>query len=141
MKGFYSMKKLSAGELAKKAQIGFETIRYYEKRGILPRPNKSPSGYREYSEESIAQVMLIKKMKKLGFTLLEIKRLFLEENSYQKECPTVERKLKVKMGEIEKKISELQGIKTGLNKILKTCQKNMEKESCPLLHESKTLEN
>lgn len=135
------MKKLSAGELAKEAQIGFETIRYYEKRGILPKPNKSASGYREYSEQSVAQVKLIKKMQKLGFSLVEIKRLFLEENPYQKECQVVERKLKVKMGEIEKKISELLEIKAGLSEILKTCQKNMKKESCPLLHESNELEN
>lgn len=134
------MKKLSAGELAKRTQVGFETIRYYEKRGILPQPNKSASGYREYSEQSVVQVKLIKKMQKLGFSLVEIKRLFLEENAYQKECQTVERKLKVKMGEIEKKISELKEINAGLSEILKACQKNMKKESCPLLHETNELE-
>lgn len=135
------MKKLSAGELAKQAQVGFETIRYYEKRGILPKPKKSTSGYREYSEKSVAQVKLIKKMQELGFSLSEIKRLFLEESRYQEECQIVERRLKGKIGQIDKKISKLQEIKEALSNILITCQKNVKKGSCPLLHESNELEN
>lgn len=135
------MKKLMAGKLAKEAQIGFETIRYYERRGILPKPNKSASGYREYSEETVERIRLIKKMQRLGFSLVEIKRLFLNESIFQEECKSVERKLKGKISEIEKKIFELQEIKSNLSDILKTCQVNKKKECCPLLHEVEHIEN
>lgn len=135
------MKKLMAGKLAKEAQIGFETIRYYERRGILPKPNKSASGYREYSEETVERIRLIKKMQRLGFSLIEIKRLLLDESISQEECKSVERKLKWKVSEIEKKIFELQEIKSNLSDILKTCQMNKKKKWCPLLHEVEHIEN
>lgn len=67
-----SMKTFTIGQLAKQAKVNIETIRYYERRGLLPEPQRRASGYREYSTDDVIRLRFIKRAQELGFTLKEI---------------------------------------------------------------------
>ena len=69
------MKSLRIGEVSKRANVGIETIRYYEREGLLSEPERKPSGYRQYDEAVIARLQFIRRAKELGFTLGEIREL------------------------------------------------------------------
>jgi DNA-binding transcriptional MerR regulator len=66
------MEQLKTGELAKRAGVNIETLRFYERKGLLPEPPQRESGYREYPEESITRIRFIKRAQELGFSLDEI---------------------------------------------------------------------
>jgi DNA-binding transcriptional MerR regulator len=66
------------GEMAKAAQVNIETLRYYEKHGLLPAPQRSESGYRLYSEETLQRLLFIQNAKRCGFTLKEIKKALVK---------------------------------------------------------------
>ena len=66
------MEKLTIGQLAKRAKVNLETIRYYERRGLIPEPPRSESGYRMYSRDAVARTEFIKRAQALGFSLREI---------------------------------------------------------------------
>ena len=70
------MEKLTIGQLAKKANVNLETIRYYERRGLIPGPPRNKSGHREYSLEAVKRTEFIKRCQALGFSLKEISELF-----------------------------------------------------------------
>ena len=69
------MELLSIGQLARRAEVGVETVRYYERRGLLQEPQRRQSGYRQYSEEAVSRLQFIRRAKDLGFTLREIGEL------------------------------------------------------------------
>ena len=69
------MRALRIGEVAKQSDVGIETIRYYEREGLLAEPDRRPSGYRQYDEAVVARLQFIRRAKELGFTLAEIKEL------------------------------------------------------------------
>lgn len=66
---------MTAGQLAKKANVKKETLRYYERRGLLNKPPRTDSGYRQYSQDAVSRIMFIKRAQKLGFSLKEISEL------------------------------------------------------------------
>ncbi len=69
------MENLTIGKVAKRAQVNVETVRYYERRGLIPQPPRRESGYRRYSQDTVARIQFIKRAKELGFTLKEISEL------------------------------------------------------------------
>ncbi|MFT4554134.1 MAG: MerR family mercuric resistance operon transcriptional regulator [Chlamydiales bacterium] len=68
-------KTFTAGILAKQAKVNIQTLRYYERRGLLPEPNRSSTGYRQYGENDVKCLKFIKNAQKLGFSLEEIKEM------------------------------------------------------------------
>ena len=107
---------MKVNELSKRTGINLETIRYYEKQGILPEPKRLANGYRSYNEESVAQLIFIKNCRRLGFSLEDIKQLnelkFHTANHYHAD------KLVLKqLALVEEKISQLQDIKAFLQSI------------------------
>ena len=107
---------MKVNELSKRTGINLETIRYYEKQGILPEPKRLANGYRSYNEESVAQLMFIKNCRRLGFSLEDIKQLnelkFHTANHYHAD------KLVLKqLTLVEEKILQLQDIKAFLQSI------------------------
>ena len=128
------MKKLKVKQVAEEAEVGIETLRYYEKIGLLPPPSKSDSGYRIYGSTTINQIKFIKKMQGIGFSLEEIKVLLSLQNYFvRNSCLQMELKLKSKIGIVDKKIAELKKIKKQLICMEKLCEKNEEKGKCPIL--------
>ncbi len=128
------MKTFTVGQLAKKAEVNIETVRFYEKRGLLPKPIRRESGYRQYSENDVARILFIKRAKELGFTLKEISELLSLKIDTDTTCGDVKRLANSKVNNIEEKIKDLQRIKQTLNELILLCDKESAISSeCPIL--------
>lgn len=127
------MEGLTIGELAKRAHVNRETVRYYERRRLLPRPSRSMSGYRIFSEEALRRLRFIRHAKVLGFSLNEIKELLaLRVNSIDA-CDRVRERTQTKLADIEKKIQALQQMKDALSELVTACARRGKTSDCPIL--------
>ncbi len=128
------------GELANKAGVSVETLRFYEAQSLLSPQRSLDSGYRVYSERDVLTVRFILHAKKVGFSLKEISILLnLKSDKDQHTCEEVKRYTGVKIGEIEEKIQHLEEIKSALQSLHQSCCGGSESaENCSILQ---TLEN
>src|SRR5271170_6503727 len=104
IEGLAIMKLLSIGQIARRAAVGVETVRYYEREGLLERPQRKSSGHRAYGDDVVARLLFIRRAKTLGFTLKEIKDLLtlrLDENA---PCSTIRKRAQVKIVDIDARI-------------------------------------
>jgi MerR family transcriptional regulator, copper efflux regulator len=128
------VKPLKAGELAKQAQVNVETLRYYEREGLLPLPERSEAGYRLYPLRAVQQVRFIKRAQELGFTLKEIKELLVLQAKSDATAEEVKLLAQNKLQVIENKISLLQEMKATLLGLSEACHGNeTSMEHCPIL--------
>lgn len=118
------MKNLTIGKVAQLAGIGIETIRFYERNGILLKPDRLPSGYRVYDSDTIKRIKFIKDAKELGFTLEEIKEFLNINETPVINCGTIKKKISNKIKDIEVKITNLLIIKACLTEISNQCKGN-----------------
>lgn len=114
------MEKLTIGKLAELAGVGVETVRFYQRKELLREP-KLTTGFRTYSEEDAQRIVFIKKAQELGFTLIEVKELLELNTKPRMTCGTVKTKTTAKIKEIEEKISDLQRMKSSLEKLANAC--------------------
>jgi Hg(II)-responsive transcriptional regulator len=121
------------GEVAGRVGVGIETIRYYEREGLLAVPRRRPSGYREYDESAIARLQFIRRTKELGFSLDEIKQLLGLWFNATTRCVHVRERAASKIADIEDKIRSLQGMKRSLKKLIAQCETRNTLDECPLL--------
>jgi Hg(II)-responsive transcriptional regulator len=124
---------LSIGEVARQAGVGVETVRFYERQGLLEEPERRASGYRQYDGEAVAVLRFIRRAKELGFTLKEIKGLLglrLDASATKAE---VRQQAKAKVAEIEAKIADLQRMRDALNKLVQKCHGDGAATGCPIL--------
>lgn len=119
------------GELAEKANVNVETIRFYERKKILDQPRKSLSR-RKYTDEFVDQILFIKQAQKVGFTLLEIKELMDLKLLPNKGCGAVKKKTAIKIAEVSQKIENLKEMLKLLKKFESKCDGN-ELEKCSIL--------
>jgi MerR family copper efflux transcriptional regulator len=133
MNGGKKMGNLTIGQVAKKAGVNVETIRYYERRGYIPKPPRPRSGYRQYSDETINRIQFIKRAQKLGFTLKEISELLSLRIDPDTTCADVKRRAEAKIVGIEEKIHTLQSIKKALAKLLAMCSGKGPPGECPII--------
>ena len=115
------MKPMTIGRLAKATSVSAETIRYYERSGFLPPPERMASGYRVYSGDSIRRIRFIKQAQALGFTLSEVVDLLDLTADESSDCASVNEKAKKKLVEIDKKIGALEKMRDGLKILAKRC--------------------
>ncbi|MEK7281088.1 MAG: heavy metal-responsive transcriptional regulator, partial [Chloroflexota bacterium] len=108
------MKPLTIGQVAKCSGLGIETVRFYEREGLLVKPARTPSGYRQFDEEVIARLQFIQRAKELGFTLNEIKELLSLRVDPVTSCEDVRARAEVKIADVEDKIRTLQRVKKAL---------------------------
>jgi Hg(II)-responsive transcriptional regulator len=127
------MKALTIGHLAKEAGVNLETVRYYERRGLLPRPPRSPSGYRLFPAESRKRLRFIRRAQELGFSLKEIQELMSLSVSRSSSGRTVRRKAEAKIADIEAKIKSLAAMKRTLRKLTNACAECGPISACPIL--------
>ena len=120
---------ITIGKLAKKLNINIETIRFYEKKGLISQPLKPESGYRLYSEAIANQLQFIFKAKALGFTLNEISSLM----SMDGDCKQVESFGLQKLDIIRHKIADLQRLESVISEITNSCKTNRDQSSCPII--------
>jgi MerR family mercuric resistance operon transcriptional regulator len=125
--------EFTVGQLAKRANVNIETIRYYERRGLLPNPMKSSAGYRLYDANTVKKIHFIKQAQALGFTLQEILDLLTFQVDEKVRCEVVKKEIKHKIQEVSKKMNELASIKKALIKLHDTCGGELLNQECPIL--------
>jgi MerR family mercuric resistance operon transcriptional regulator len=113
---------MTIGKLANRAGVGVETIRFYERRGLIPEPPRRSSGYREYTEEMVPRLSFIRKAKELGFTLKEIDDLLTLRVDPTTTCGDVKRRAEAKIRDIEDKVRLLERMKAALQRLAALCQ-------------------
>lgn len=115
------MEKLRTGRLARLTGLNRETIRYYERQGLLGAPPRSASGYREYPREAIGALRFIKGAQALGFSLKEVAELQALIGAGNTLCGDMRDRALLKLTDIEEKIKGLQSMRQSLKKIIKAC--------------------
>lgn len=127
------MTTLGIGELAKRANVGVETVRFYERQGLLEEPERKPSGYRRYGEDTVQILRFIRRAKELGFTLKEISALLALRNDSSADRGEVRQQAKEKVKEIDARIADLQRMRNALQSLVTQCDGHGPLEGCPIL--------
>src|SRR5215472_13012352 len=128
------MEILSIGQVARRAGVGVETLRFYEREGLLEEPPRRASGYRQYSEEVVSRLRFIKRAQQLGFSLKEISELLLRVDA-QTSCEEVRQRTEAKLAEVEQKMVELQRMRQALLQVAVLCTGQGPASACPMLDE------
>ena len=127
------MKSLTIGHLAKQAGVNLETVRYYERRGLLPRPPRSASGYRLFPAEAARRLRFIRRAQELGFSVTEIGELLSLRVSRSTSSGDIRARAEAKITDIEAKIKTLESMKKTLRKLTKACDGCAPLAECPIL--------
>ena len=127
------MGTMTIGKLAKRAGVGVETIRFYERKGLIPEPPRRSSGYREYDDDTVTRVRFIRHAKELGFTLKEINGLLSLQLDPEKPCQDVNRRIETKLSDIDEKIHMLNRMQDALLRLSTQCGGEGSVSDCPIL--------
>ena len=127
------MKPLTIGQVAKRAGIGVETVRFYEREGLLAEPERRPSGYRQFDEGIVARLRFIRRAKGLGFTLNEIKELLSLKIDPSTTCADVKKRAEAKIADIDAKLDSLRRMMQALVKLTQACGGRGTTSDCPIL--------
>lgn len=128
------MAECFVGQIAKQVGINVETIRYYERIKLLPKPRRRESHYRVYDEIDLKRLMFIKRAKELGFTLREIKELLELRIDSEAKCRDVKLLTEHKLQDIDNKINDLKRIRSVLIKLIHRCvNEEISTDECPIL--------
>ncbi|HTV54985.1 MAG TPA: MerR family DNA-binding protein [Terriglobia bacterium] len=127
------MNALTIGKIAKGAGVGVETLRFYEREGLIKEPPRRDSGYREYPADTVDRVRFIRRAQALGFSLREIKDLMALRIERGGTCAQVKRRAETKIVDIEERIRSLQRINRVLQKLVSACGSSGLGSECPLL--------
>ncbi len=127
------MPNLKIGELAEQSHVNLQTIRYYEREGLLPKPARLASGYRAFSPDHVRRVRFIKRAQELGFSLKEIKELLSIRVDARSDCSAVQRLAKARLADIDQKIRALQAMRKVLSSLATACPGRGPSTECPIL--------
>src|SRR5436190_20781381 len=112
---------LKIGELAERAEVNLQTIRYYEREGLLPEPPRRDSGYRMFPDSAVRRVRFIKRAQEIGFSLAEIRELLMLRVDGRRQSAEVRTLTEAKIADIEGKIRTLKSMKTALRGLTERC--------------------
>lgn len=125
---------MTIGKLAQSAGVGVETVRFYERKGLLAEPMRGESGYRQYRPGSLIRLRFIRQAKELGFTLPEIQELLSLRVSSTASCAEVQERIQAKLANIEERIRSLKRMKRALNGMAAIClSEALPTSECPIL--------
>ncbi|MEO8003169.1 MAG: heavy metal-responsive transcriptional regulator [Arenimonas sp.] len=124
---------MKIGELAKKAGVSIDTVRYYEREGVLPIPQRQGSGYRRYDAEDLGRLQFVRRAKALGFSLHEITELLTLSDRSHDDMISVRQAAEAKLLDVNHKLDELTRIKHGLDLLLAACPGHGDISDCPIL--------
>jgi MerR family copper efflux transcriptional regulator len=127
------MAAMTIGRLAKDAGVNIDTIRYYERNGLLPKPVRRASGYREYTAADLDRLSFIRRSKDLGFSLAEIAELLSLTAARTNDMRGVKKKAEERLEQVEFKIKELQRVRRGLKTLIAACPGHGELDGCPIV--------
>lgn len=124
---------LRTGEVAAQAGVNVQTLRYYERRGLLKEPVRRASGYREYPADAVRLIRFIKRAQELGFTLTEVEDLLRLRDDQESACAEVRSAAEAKIEDIERKIWHLRAMKRALGVLVASCATEGSPRHCPIL--------
>lgn len=127
------MDSLTIGQLARQTDVGLETIRFYEREGLIENPPRKPSGYRAYPPETIQRVRFIRTAKELGFSLKQIRELLALRVDPVESCAHVKTIAETKISDIAQRIRTLQRMRRTLRKLVTACEAREATSDCPIL--------
>ena len=129
------------GQVAKETGLSIDTIRFYEKQGLLGRPARTEGGFRVFGSDEIQTLKFVRKAQELGFSLSEIRELFILRSEHVPACSHVKEMIEQKLAGVEQKIEELQRLEHSLMAALRRCNRGLKTaapdhdECCPVLEE------
>lgn len=124
---------MTIGTLAKRADGNIDTVRYYERRGLLPKARRTHSGYRTFDEATVERLRFIKEAQAIGFTLTEIKQLIALRVTPSATCADVRERAETKLYDIDQKIVVLRRMKRTLQRLVSACQSDGPASECSFL--------
>lgn len=127
------MPGMTIGKIAVAADVAIDTVRYYERAGLLPEPPRRESGYREYPPDTVKRLRFIRRAKALGFSLPEIGELLDLSNS-SADVRKIKNAAQSKLKLLDEKIAELTRVRDGLQKLVKHCPGHGKADACPILN-------
>jgi Hg(II)-responsive transcriptional regulator len=127
------MGTLTIGQLAKKAGVGVETIRFYEREELLPEPERLPSGYRQYEAEAVERVRFVRRAQLLGFSLKDIKELLALREDPGANSHEVREKAVAKRQDIIARIRDLELMRDDLTRLIAACDGTGPVSDCPIM--------
>jgi MerR family mercuric resistance operon transcriptional regulator len=127
------MNSLTIGHLAREVGVNLETVRYYERRGLLPKPPRSASGYRLFPTDAARRLRFIRRAQELGFSLKEIRELLSLRVSRTTTSRDIRARAEAKIGDIDAKIRSLGSMKKALRKLTSACERCVPVTECPIL--------
>lgn len=120
------------GQLAKHAGVAIDTVRYYERNGMLSPAGRLESGYRRYGDAELERLQFIRRAKALGFSLADIRELLSLSDG--RSVAKVKRAAQAKLADIEQRLAELQRVREGLQSLVAACPGHGRAEACPILN-------
>jgi len=136
------MEGLTRGQLAQRAQINLETVRFYEQEGLLSPPSRTASGYRQFEESAVDRLAFVKRAKTLGFSLEEIRELLVIHDKHADACVEVRDLLQNKLAIVRDKKADLEKLEAQLSSALRKCNQVLKRQQpkqnlkvCPALNQ------
>lgn len=124
---------MRSGEVAERAGVNVQTLRYYERRGLVEAPPRSSSGYRTYPTETVGLVRFVKRAQGLGFTLDEAGELLELAGGGPTECDSARAVAAARMAELDRRITDLERMRDAVAELVATCDRPRPDRRCPLL--------
>lgn len=124
---------MQIGQLATQAGVAIDTVRYYERQGLLPAPQRRASGYRDYGDGDIARLRFIRRAKDLGFSLHEIHGLLRLSDNAGSDRAEVRALAERRLADIERKLRELDAMRAGLASLVAHCAGHGSLDACPII--------
>ena len=125
---------MKIGELAQRTGVAIDTVRYYERQGLLPQPERQPSGYRRYRNDDVTRLRFVRRAKALGFTLEEIRELLDLSGRRDDDMGGLKAAAEHKLAVVDAKLAELTRIRDGLRTLVQACPGHGALDACPILH-------
>jgi len=127
------MRQKTIGWVAKETGVNVQTVLYYERRGLLPAPSRSASGYRLFNDESVRRIRFIKRAKELGFSLKQIAALLALQGEQDASCTEVSTMAVGHFKDIEQKIHDLERMRVALIPLVNACPGKGPLKACPIM--------
>jgi MerR family transcriptional regulator, copper efflux regulator len=125
---------MKIGSIAKKAGVGVETVRFYERKGLIAQPRKPANGFRSYPDETVAKLKFIRQAQDLGFSLKEIEELLSLKTRRSAGCADVRTRAQTKLNEVNEKVLNLMLLKQTLEELIDACPGKGSVDICSILN-------
>ena len=125
--------EMTIGKVAQSAGLAIDTVRYYEREGLLEKPARTASGYRHYRPDAVARLRFIRQAKELGFSLREIKELLSLRVTPGKSCADVKAHAEAKIADVDRRLASLKRVRGALMKLASACTGKGPISQCPIL--------